>query len=227
MTLMKSMPVLKHGQKYTYRTGRAGQEDVIWDKWKTGVAHVQTTKKGVLSVLSFPGTAEYGPSDWDARYNLFLCEDYYLQVKDEIVTIEPTVTLPTSEEVEAEATMRENAPYPNEKTVDWKDLASRAKTILLDQGVSFRYVTRYEDEFIKIEFLRGGGPKDGPTLQEGPTLEVTRKAMPNHPEPSLRKVSNPFYIEVGGECIRTHGEGIYVYDHIIKLSTYATPERTS
>ena len=107
--------------------------------------------------------------------------------------------------------------YPKPMDVDWKLLSTAAKTILLQFGNStYLDDVAVEDRLIKITFNRGLGTRSS-------ELEVTRKRMPDHPKEHLRRTSNPFYMEHGGECIRTHGEGIYVYRYILELSRRNNP----
>ena len=105
--------------------------------------------------------------------------------------------------------------YPKTREVDWSDFASRAKTVLLLHGTAYSiYDTFYADDFIEIRFTKAR--PDG--VRSSSFLEVIRKKMPEHPKEHLHNNSNPVYMESSGECIRVHGEGIYIYDHILFLS---------
>ncbi len=99
--------------------------------------------------------------------------------------------------------------YPKDRDVDWKDLAARAHRVLEAKGTDINNrARRYEDGIIEILHMH----------QISPTyFEVRRKPMPEHPKKHLHRTGNPFYMEHDGACIRVHGEGRYVYQHIIDL----------
>lgn len=75
---------LVHGQKYTVRCGRRGDENVKWEPWQELALHIQREKKtGKVAIVGLIGKnwAEYGPDNYEARHGLFLVEDYYLQIE--------------------------------------------------------------------------------------------------------------------------------------------------
>lgn len=98
--------------------------------------------------------------------------------------------------------------YPKDRDVDWIDLVARAQRVLESLGDEKPGLGRvYEDAFIAILYA--------PRRKN--YLEITRKEMPAHPDGDHLRGSNPFYMEEDGKCFRTHGEGRYVYQHIIDL----------
>lgn len=100
--------------------------------------------------------------------------------------------------------------YPTDVDVDWTDFSNRAKMVLLQHGdfKNNHHFAQYDDEFIRITYDR-----DGVGL-----LTVTRKKMPGH-EPHLHDTTNPVYMASSVKCIRIHGEGRYIYQHLIDLTT--------
>jgi hypothetical protein len=73
---------LQDGQMLRFRCGRAGAEDVLWQPWTNGGITVQRhTNRVVILGLRDVTWAEYAPSDYDPHHNLFLVEDYYLQIE--------------------------------------------------------------------------------------------------------------------------------------------------
>lgn len=74
---------LVHGQKYTVRCGRQGDENVKWEPWQELALHIQREKTGKVAIIALVGKnwAEYGPDNYETRHGLFLVEDYYLQIK--------------------------------------------------------------------------------------------------------------------------------------------------
>jgi hypothetical protein len=104
--------------------------------------------------------------------------------------------------------------YPEEKSVDWVDFSNRAKAILLQFGkTGGHYFMEYEDDFIRITYDRHHYRRDSGFL------EVTRKKMPEHRRESLHNTTNPLFMESDFKVIRTHGEGSYIYQHLIDLTT--------
>lgn len=103
--------------------------------------------------------------------------------------------------------------YPESRDVDWRDFGDRAKAVLLQFGSGGYYFLQYEDDFIKITYDRHH------YRANMGHLEVTRKKMPGHEKEHLRNASNPLYMESDFERIRVHGEGRYIYQHLIDLTT--------
>ena len=93
---------LVDGLRVEYRIARGGGADEIapaWEPWRIGEISVQriqglkgkaATRNGMLSVLTLRDLnwADYGPDDYDETHNVWLVEDYYLQLR-ETLTIAP------------------------------------------------------------------------------------------------------------------------------------------
>jgi len=82
---------LQNNQIVTYRLGRAGRSKVEWEDWQTGPIYVRRREipykkhpAGELLTLVpiiEDAWAEYGLGDYMGG-NTFLCEDYYMEIKD-------------------------------------------------------------------------------------------------------------------------------------------------
>lgn len=81
---------LQDNQRITFRLGRAGESRVKWGFWQNGdlyLARRETACKGhpageILTLaIREVVWAEYGQDDFDSTFNIFVNEDYYLEIQ--------------------------------------------------------------------------------------------------------------------------------------------------
>jgi hypothetical protein len=90
---MRNTILFEDGQIVEYRLGRAGRHAVDWGDWQTGPIWAQHTPAGECCGMApenpqgIMGWAEYDPRrDYCGKTDgiaLFLCEDYYMEIKIE------------------------------------------------------------------------------------------------------------------------------------------------
>jgi hypothetical protein len=86
---------LIHGATVEYRTGRGGETAPAWREWRTGTLYVRrrvkdlkergrvVSRAGEIVELALvdAGWATYTERDYDPTYDVWLNEDYYLQLR--------------------------------------------------------------------------------------------------------------------------------------------------
>ena len=93
---------------------------------------------------------------------------------------------------------------------DWSDFANCCKSIMLERGDISQGKFQYENLYIKIVWNR--------ERQRGSLFEVSRRAMPDHPELDGLEEAQIVYAEVDCEVEFSHWEAGFLYNHVLELT---------